>query len=279
MPILELPKETLKRKGADSGYAYKLEDKPWERAPKASSIWPAGEQRAEYCPAELDVLRLQISGEIDSIEPERGIVDFSSGGCGYRDHKGNIHWTWGTGETYAPRLYLVPYDQRFEPYLRVGAVYWETQVNDAGKTYYQWYVGARRGRDATLTYFEVEQGDGLFGAQGSNMGPDYRKPTKKREKKPKRGAGSDDWGETEWENVEPLGLDNPDQNWGKEFHDPYRRSMGGDFVLISVDHTLKLADPGQLKQALQNAEEIFQIPIQPGQNYPKVIGVWKPWCL
>ena len=166
MPIFELPKEKLKRWRADANYAYKLEGKPWENAPKAHEIWPAGEQRAEYCPADLDVLRLQLTGELDGIEEDRGVVGFSSGGCGYPDQKGHIHWTWGTGETYAPRLYLVPYDIRFEPYLRCGAVFYEVQYNEAGAKYFQWYVGARRARDATLTYFEVEAWNGLFGSPG-----------------------------------------------------------------------------------------------------------------
>ena len=54
VPILELPKETVKRKG---DHSYELKERPWERAPKASTIWPAGELRAEYCPPEVDLLR------------------------------------------------------------------------------------------------------------------------------------------------------------------------------------------------------------------------------
>ena len=77
-------------------------------------------------------------------------------------------------------MYQVPYDIRYEPYLRCGAVFYEVQHNDAGAKYFQWYVGARRGRDGTLTYFEVEAWSGLFGALGSNMGPDYRKPKKEK---------------------------------------------------------------------------------------------------
>ena len=50
--------------------------------------------------------------------------------------------------------------------------------------------------------------------------------------------------------------------------------MGGDFVPSTIDHTLQLAGTGgQRKEALETAEQIFQITIKQDTDYPKVIGV------
>ena len=160
IPVLDLPQEKLRKHGEQYNWAYVLEDKPWEHAPKPGDVWPEGDDGPDICPKEYDIVRRIHEGTLDQCTPQQGLLDYASGCAGYRDHNGNIRYKGGTGAYAYPRLYAVQYHRKEMAYLRPGACYYENVTNEAGKWVKQYYVGYRRGADGTLVYAQAQWWNG-----------------------------------------------------------------------------------------------------------------------
>ena len=162
---------------------------------------------------------------------------------------------------------------KHEPFLRVGACYYEVMSDpETKKPYTQYYIGYRRQTDGTLNYCEAEWWNGLFGSQGSDQGPYFQHVKKEKKKKKNEGeeGEEDDWG-SDWQYI-PDGTDDSDERWGKEFRSPFHGEQGGDVQEVSQNHTLRLAGPGQKVAAETAAAEKYKINFKPGeQEFPRVV--------
>ena len=271
--VLELPKETLEKHGAQYNWAYVLETRPWERAPKPGEVWPRsgpnGEDEPDICPREFDILRLIHEGKLDSKRPDQGLLDFGSGAAGYRDPAGNIHYKNGAGIFACPRLYAVQYHRKEMAFLRPGACYFEHMKDEHGQWYKQFYVGYRRSSDGTLIYTEAENWNGCFGRAGSDWGPYYthsKKPSGGKKKKSRSGQDEEepqeeDWGKefgADWAMI-PEGTMHVDVNWGPEFSNPVTGIEGGAFKTVSTNRTLLLVKGGPEVLCEQEAAKIYGI--------------------
>ena len=197
----------------------------------------------------------------------------------FSDAAGNVHWKNGIGSSANPRLYTVQYHRKDMAYLRPGACYFEWEVDEDDPTQWkkQYFVGYRRGSDATLIYAMAQWWNGCFGRQGSDAGPYYvhsKKTTKKKTKSAKQdeeeAESADEWG-ADWEQI-PDGTVNTDENWGPEFANPLVGEEDGSFKTVSTNKTLVLASGGPQVTGERAAAQRYGIDFTDGkQEFPQVI--------